>query len=333
MRNLFSYNFKAIFTNLVYKKLKNFTPFKGLDIYLTPTLVDILKVKSERLYNNFTFPIFNPSIIKFKNKVYFISRCNKPKNNKTPYEYDGINFIHECNANLKVSKITLLDDTLLKKKLRKGFNGLEDIRLFIWKNSIWGIGASIYYKASYDNNFCREFKCNQVLIKIEGNKITEFYELKSPFNKYKEKNWTPVVKNEQLFFLYSIKPLLVLQFLNKKLKVIKSDSGKNLNQIYVRGGTTIVELANRRMIGVGHKAPIKSFGSLFYKHLFYMIDDEFNLKMLSKEFFIEKKGLEFPCGLFLNGKNIVMSYGSVKQDMSMYCKIPLHKLKFFNINI
>ena len=333
MRSFLSYNFKEIFKNLLYKKLTCFTLFKALKIYLTPTLLDKLQVRPQKLHNNSEYPIFNPSIIKLKNKVYFISRCNRLKSKENFYEYNGINFIHECNANLKASKITLLDDTLLKKNLMDGFNGLEDIRLFIWHKSIWGIGASVYYKDTYDANFCREFTCNQLLIKIEDNKIIEFYDFKSPFNQNKEKNWIPVVKDKQLFFLYSISPLVVLKFHNKKLAIIKSDSMHNLNQIHIRGGTTVVKLANGRILGVGHKAPLLSFGSIFYRHLFYILDDKFNLKMLSKEFFIEKKGLEFPLGLLLNGGSIIMSYGSFKQDMSMFCKFPLLKLNFLKINI
>lgn len=117
------------------------------------------------------------------------------------------------------------------------------------------------------------------------------------------------------------------------MELRKFDSSDDLNQISIRGGTSVVKFPNGTMLGVGHKAPLITFGSYFYRHLFYILDDNFNIKMLSKEFFIEKKGSEFPVGLILYGKKIIMSYGSFKQDMSMYCKIPFHKLKFFNINI
>lgn len=187
MKSFFSKDFKAIFKNLVLYQLKTifFSLINVLNIYLTPSLLDKLQIRPKKLLNKFPFPIFNPSIIKFKNKVYFISRCNRLKSNKNFYEYNGVNFIHQCNSNLKLSKITILDDALLRENLKKGFNGIEDVRLFIWKNSIWGIGASVYYKAIYNHNFQRDYSCNQLLIKIKDSKIIEFYDLKPPFNKDK----------------------------------------------------------------------------------------------------------------------------------------------------
>jgi predicted GH43/DUF377 family glycosyl hydrolase len=132
--------------------------------------------------------------------------------------------------------------------------------------------------------------------------------------------------------LYSIKPLVVLEFKKGKLTIIKSDAGNFFDRIDVRGGTPTIKLSAGRMLGVAHAPPLIIFGALFYRQLFYLIDDKFNIKIIEKKFFLENKGIEFPCGLLLLGKNIIMSFGSADK-MAMYCKIPVQKLKLLGINI
>jgi len=195
MRHFNSFNWSAIFDNLVLNKFCKFIHYFRLlhtilhlfilNNYLLK-LCNVFSIKSSNLQHPPKIQIFNPSVVQFGFNVFFISRskifCDSDKK-----IHDAINFMHQFDKNLNLIRLYRLEDSLLREGSIKAKNGIEDVRLFIWQKAIWGIGAGIAYEGS-------KCKVTQILIKIENCKITKFYELSSNFNKDVEKNWTPIVK-------------------------------------------------------------------------------------------------------------------------------------------
>ena len=314
--------FKNLFLNPV---IQNFRFFFKERILGTDILCSLLKLDPIALKNYSTFEIYNPSAISFKNNIFFISRANK-FSNKNPKKHIAINYIHKFDSNFNLLKFTKLDDQLLKNQSVEAKDGIEDIRLFLWNSSLWGIGAGL----QWDGN---SYKISQILIKIHNYKIIKFYVLKSPFNKYQEKNWSPIVKNGELFLLYSIEPLQVYKFRKAKLLLYKSEVNFDIKNIKIRGGTPPIKFFGNSYLGMAHKAPATLFGRKFYRQLFYLLDNKFNLIFVTKEFFIEKIGIEFPCGMTLLNSELLISYGSKDRD-SRYINFPSSKLvNFLNENL
>jgi predicted GH43/DUF377 family glycosyl hydrolase len=270
-------------------------------------------IKSVNLNSPSKIKIFNSSVVQFKNKVFFISR-SKVFCHSNRRIHDAVNFIHQFDENLNLIKLSRLDDSVLLLKSSEAKNGIEDIRLFIWNDSIWGIGASLAWQG-------HAYKISPTLIKIENCKITKFYELNSNFSKDVEKNWTPLVKDNKLYLLYSLDPMVVFQFVGSKLALVKSHSASSIKKLKIHGGTPAIKFLGGSFLGVAHKLPLILFGQLFYRHFFYLLDKDFNLKMVSREFALEKFGIEFPCGLILLGKNLLLSYGSM-DNSARFIKIP-----------
>ena len=322
MRQFNSYNWSAIFDNLVLNKFREFIHYFRLlhnllhlfilNNYLLK-LCNVFSIKSSKLKHPPKTKIFNPSVVQFGFNIFFISRskvfCHIDKR-----IHDAVNFIHQFDENLNLIKLSRLEDSLLREKSIKAKNGIEDIRLFIWQKAVWGIGAGLAYEG------CK-YKVTQILIKIENCKITKFYELNSNFNKNIEKNWTPLVKDDKLYLLYSLDPMVVFQFVGYKLVLVKSHNTNDINKLKIHGGTPAIRFPGGGFLGVAHKLPLILFGQTLYRQFFYLLDEDFNLKMASRDFVLEEFGIEFPCGLILFGNYLLMSYGSMDKS-ARFLKIP-----------
>jgi len=115
--------------------------------------------------------------------------------------------------------------------------------------------------------------------------------------------------------------MVVFQFVGFKLVPVKSDNASSIKKLKIHGGTPTIKFPGGLFLGIAHKPPIIFFRKSFYRQFFYLLDDDFNLKMVSREFFLEKFGIEFPCGLIMLGKNLLLSYGSM-DNSARFLKIP-----------
>jgi hypothetical protein len=213
----------------------------------------------------------------------------------------------------------MLDDSLVRNGCPFATNGIEDIRLFRWRNSIYGLGAGL---ASADNiHFCTR----QLLMRIEGNTVVEYSLLQSPINAPIEKNWTPVVVGEDLFIIYTLSPFAVYKFEDSELKLVKGEP-PSTNTVGIRGGTRFVRMGEK-YIGLSHLPPTRCMGKTYYRHVFVLLDIGMNVEDISEPFFIQRRGIEFAAGLEMHDNGLLLSYGV--SDRAAACVIvprsELHK--------
>jgi hypothetical protein len=162
----------------------------------------------------------------------------------------------------------------------------EDPRLFILQNEIYIIFNICNYE-NWGRIMCiskyEEFK--PIKLWIEGENMH-----------YKEKNWSPFVKNNKLYFVYSYDPLTILHYdfnPEGKCKIEykeKNDSIKlNENLLCIRGSTNLVQYKDEYYIGLVHttifteRLNIGGFKYNYYLPFLCMIDTkEWKIIYLSK---------------------------------------------------
>lgn len=277
--------------------------------------------------------LYNPSVITKKDKLIFTAResnsslveeSSVPEN----FNYNKLinkNYILTYSLNGDLEWAKELDDSEIKRVSGEIYYGIEDIRLFEHKNKICGIATHITIK---DNLGELGYSANQVSFEIDGNTITNPYVWQSPLNKRLDKNWSPLIKEEELFFLYKIKPITVLKIENGNGKLIKGSLSNEDPQIY--GGTPFVEI-NGNYLCVAHYPRIKN-GKYYYLHSFIIVNKSFEIIEISEPFFIKRRGIEFAVGLAIYDQNLILSYG-VADRAAYFSKISIHELRKHLVSI
>lgn len=143
----------------------------------------------------------------------------------------------------------------------------------------------------------------------------------SPTKRKLDKNWVPLISEDQLYFVYSIDPTVVLKVLDGKGFFVSGNP--KANDIKLSGGTPFIEL-NNHFVSVAHY-PRFLHDKLYYRHCFVVMNRNFQIIEVSEPFFFQRPGIEFACGLEFQHGNIYISYGV--GDRSAYiAQIPAEEL-------
>lgn len=184
--------------------------------------------------------------------------------------------------------------------------GLEDCRMVELKNHFW------FTCCTYDTH---PGTVGQTLCKISkgpANKnlyVERLIPLKGPVKLRCEKNWLPFVKNNELFAVYACYPFTLY-----KLGLTSGD----LETVYqyhpehefsrFRGSAGPVEFDDGYLMLV-HEMVYDQ--QRHYLHRFVYLDDNFNIKKLSKPFTFLHLGIEYCCGMTIDhsGTKCIMTVG------------------------
>jgi hypothetical protein len=144
-------------------------------------------------------------------------------------------------------------------------------------------------------------------MRIEDRAVIDYQELQSPIGAPIEKNWTPVVVDDNLFIVYSLSPYVVYLYADSELKLVRGVA-PSANNCEIRGGTQFVRMDDK-YIGLGHFRPIWYKRKFYYRHAFIVLDNAINIEDISEPFFIQRRGIEFASGLELHPNGLLLSYG------------------------
>jgi predicted GH43/DUF377 family glycosyl hydrolase len=177
-------------------------------------------------------------------------------------------------------------------------DGIEDVRFFILKKKIYGIGNA--YKANLRRRMC--------LIQLEKKELV-FLDIPSEADSSDiQKNWSPFVYKNRLMCEYNIEPHHVLE-IDEKTGEIMNDwktgiSSQIVKKRELHGGTPSI-LIGDKYLGLAHTC-------ITYNHFFYLFekDPPFRIIAKSKYFrFDGKERVQFATGLSLYDNKIHVSYG------------------------
>ena len=270
-------------------------------------------------YNNEFFNSSSPTIIKYpklENRYIINIRI-------VNYKLDSLGKSSLVNnKGITINKIYLLDkmyNPIFSKYLypyncstNNKFIGIEDIRLFNFKNEIYFIGS--HYNESND------------LIEIVSNKYTlgENYQLTTIKPTFQtdfswEKNWVFFENNDSINIIYKWYPIYIceIDYINKNLNLKKSLN--NIPKFFksFRGSTNGVNY-NDKIWFITHCQKDILNDNKAYIHNFVVFDKNMNLIGYSKPFNFENKLVEFCVGMELTyNNNFVITYSALDSSSKL----------------
>jgi len=218
--------------------------------------------------------------------------------------FADLNFIYTLDKNFQVLNASPLDESLLHEMDPTFHNVIGDVRLFHWQDNLWGIGATARIKDG------KQF-WSQTLCQIENSKIVKAFFFDSPTGVSLEKNWTPVVQQEDLYFVYSYSPTNILKFANGALTPLKPL--RKTRDHSIRGGTPLITYGEH-YLGLAHTEPNMWNGKRSYTHCFALFNRDLALLEISEPFYLQRKGIEFAAGICKTDDGILVSYGAAERS-------------------
>lgn len=244
---------------------------------------------------------FNPSILKFKDREII---C---------YRHDYRDVYRVCNRNLKSSLYLTHNNKNLE--ILSVDTSLEDPRMFQVCDKLY-----IYFTNYYhDKGKSRVSICNLKLSR-EGTITITPSDIQTDFKLQRiEKNWMSLVHNDDVFFVYSLNPFILLKYdvytgyakkvFEKRYSDLRTD---------LRGTSTFVKFGGK-YIGISHRKN----SSFFYTHQLVILEGEypFNIQKVSRDFilyrdeiiFITNKipfpFIQFISGLEIDDGKLILTYG------------------------
>ena len=275
--------------------------------------------------NPLDYPIFNPSIVKYGDGFIVMTRQSTLVNYaESCYLYEEtehrtINYIYHLDANLKVTSVSVLDDSILRKKDSVAEAGIEDVRLFSFDNEIYGIGAGT---RKIDGHFF----VNQILFRLVNGKIIEYF-VAPQIGGRVEKNWVPFEGVSPLTLKYSVADNFLIEFCNGGFSF---PAERPMSDLKLRGGSPLVQFGSHHFLGIVHSSPLRFLDKIFYLHHFVVYDKKFRHIETSEPFFLRRRGIEFVCGLQIKNEFAYISYG-VGDRVAEIIRLPLERIKEFLI--
>ncbi|MBT9290715.1 hypothetical protein [Prosthecodimorpha staleyi] len=292
----------------------------------TPVLRDMFDLTPHYLPCDEPFPLFNTAALSTETGFLMLARsCNSLCLNdgtyihRDPSERTSVNILFETDGDLQITRRQRLDNSLAEAALGPG--AIEDIRLFAWRGAIWGLGAWVQWIDA------TRYRAEQVVIRIEGGRIVEAHPIPSPGGARIEKNWVPLVAGDDLFLVQSLAPLHIHRFEAGRIVTHKGDAPAG-KEFPLRGGTPFIPFRGHHL-SLAHQAPRRANGKIYYLHQFVLLDAQLDLIEISDPFFIQRRGIEFACGLQpLDAEALLLTYG-VSDRRAAHARLPIRAVERF----
>lgn len=182
--------------------------------------------------------------------------------------------------------------------------GYEDCRLFRWRDGWWATATV--------RDTTPEATAEIMLLQFaDDGAVRSEQALRGPWSESHQKNWMPLVRGNDLFFVYSLDPTEVLRFdADAQVAVPHCRSEPGIAAGHLRGGSQCVAV-DAGWLGVCHEVVDRGGGARAYLHRFFLLDGDLRLAALTDPFKLAPGDIEFCAGLALlpDGQTLVLSYG------------------------
>lgn len=254
---------------------------------------------------------FNPSIAANDDGYRMIVRSSNFTNERmryTMHDPDGIvrtrNYLLDLDADLTVRRVALItDDTDRAATFPGRVQGFEDCRLVRYRGAWWAAAASREHNA-------RHF-FQVVWLRLEGDAFGDARLLDRAAPRWHEKNWMPLVRGDELLFVRSCRPTVVLRYDDDRLEAVaplERRAGPALASDF-RGGSQAVAVDGGYLCVV-HEAVNVGDRNRVYPHRFVLIDERLAVARVSPQFVFFAPTVEFCAGLARRGDTLTLSFGS-----------------------
>ena len=181
------------------------------------------------------------------------------------------------------------------------YRGFEDPRLFQWRDDLWCVcsvcelstdGRSQMILARIDRSVPDRFAFNDWRVLVSG--VTPRW----------EKNWMPQVIGDELRFVYSLDPMRIIteagKIVHHEVPAIAAENFK--------GGSQVVPFDGGWLMLIHEWEPVGGWRQ--YLHRFVWLDDQYQLRRVSRRFFFKQVACEFASGLawHVDEERLVISF-------------------------
>jgi hypothetical protein len=145
----------------------------------------------------------------------------------------------------------------------------------------------------------------------EDGSVREEFALRGPWSDAHQKNWMPLVDEEDLLFIYSLSPTRVLRWDPERRRALPlAENHTPLALEHLRGGSQLLPIPGG-WLGICHEACHFINGRRRYLHRFFSLGDGWLLDGLSEAFTFTGADIEFCAGLALeaDGQTLLASFG------------------------
>jgi hypothetical protein len=217
---------------------------------------------------------------------------------------DSQNYIAYFSRDMELRSYWFLEDRHLRKDER-ALDGIEDLRLFVHQGSPRVLGSALHYTPTPKNTM--------VLCWMDDDRLADPVFIKSPKAAAVEKNWMPLVRGNDLYFVYFVAPFELYKLDGDELKLVDKAPPLDGWSTDLSGSSCVCPYEDG-YIAVIHNKTIDHRKRLhFYRHFLVLFDADMRPKKISRKFSFEEERVEFCSGLAIDGDNVVFSYGLMDQ--------------------
>jgi hypothetical protein len=263
------------------------------------------------------------SIINYKKQNYSYLLLTRFTNYKLDIIGNTKN-LDNYNYNISLNKLYYLDDkyNIIKKhyyftndlNTDIEYKGVEDVRLFLFKNNIYYIGSAF-------NDETNKIEIVSDIFNLENNILNKNFirrSFNSDFNW--EKNWVFFENNNSLYVIYKWFPLTIcnIDYQAKQINIIKEINNIPFFFKRFRGSTCGLIYDNKIWFIVHFTRQIQFINKPNYLHCFVVLDTSLNLIGYSEPFNFENNLVEYCIGLTLSiNNNFIITYSCLDKTTKL----------------
>jgi glycosyltransferase involved in cell wall biosynthesis len=179
--------------------------------------------------------------------------------------------------------------------------GFEDLRPFVWNGEFW---ATATLRDQNPEAWCEVALC-RLAQEAGAIRLTDYRILRPAGEQRHEKNWMVAPMGEDICFIYSIAPTVIL---NAQAQTLSEQQVQWAGE-HLRGSTQAIPFGSG-WLAVSHEH-VPAGKARHYTHRFLWFDRSRTLRRISMPFILQREGVEFAAGLAWHpdGKRLILSFG------------------------
>jgi hypothetical protein len=298
-------------SNVIKTKSLNLSSFRLGNEQYTPSSSCILKYKDNYLIN------VRHVNYKLINGVFTV-----PNNNIITY-----NGLLYADKDLNIKSDIIIMNNIYNDNPRSYVIGFEDLRLFEFNDKVYFIATQNEYSLNGNNEMIvGEYN-------IEHKTYYNFNIIKSPNNSYCEKNWLPVVNNNELVYIYNWYPLQLGKVNeNNQLVIYKTYNVPSFFNLLRGSAVPVYDNDNKIYYTLTHSVifPNDNISNRQYFNTIVVLDNNLKPIKYSIPFFFKKFNIEYCLGLAVN-KDIISFIFSQNEKNPTLISTLISSITFINI--
>jgi len=221
------------------------------------------------------------------------------------------NFILDLDSTLYKYRDFRLKDYELNPRYPGRIEGLEDIRLFEFKDKQ-------YFFATCCE--CIKSRIPRIVLgeyDLDGNiSFIKHLTIGDKDNSECEKNWLPFVNNEQVYFIYSFNPLKIYRLDMDTYETELYHIDKEKDDFQYRGSAPPISYKNGWLLTI-HQVHYSNPRKYYHRFVWYSKD--FQTKKYSRLFYFEKIGIEYNLSICESSEGLLITYSVNDASSNIGC--------------